>query len=814
MTVTSTSTRTEALGDGSTTTFPYLFKVFSETELRVIVRDADTDVETVKTLGTHYSVTGAGSQNGGNVEFVTPPDSGDIVVIRRVPPLTQTTRFRGQGTFHASSHEDALDKQAHGLQYVAEEGKRAIKLAPSLDPDDFDMELPATMTPGRVVGVNEDGDGFDLFALDASADVALPAAGRTTDTLTELLANNVRLNLRDYLDDARVAGTTNDTDAVHAWIAAANAAKPCVAYAPDDTYLLDAFENGALAIPTIEEGVTVLGDGYNTVFKVRAASVTADGDYRIAYYQSGVTFRNLRVHGNRDGIFAGTPTLADVNFIAFARKEDGLSDLDFDTLWIHDIIGIGNESFGIHLGSGVNTVRIRRIRGWHNQGTPVSIAGKIETTGDPFSGDNLAENVELDDVVAWDNDWAGVTVYGARNVRCRGVHTYDNVQGGFNAEWCEEVDVYDLVSHENGYAGVTLYGGASVRLHNPTLYENGTAGSNHGELRLLASEYFEGAPKPLANVTRLEIHGGSVTPVSGGRHLYYEADGDVNTGVSIPESIVLDLPGAEDWTIQTAAGSDRPCPTIQYPAVRTARPVPTGKLAALAMSGSISSAAFAGSGNLSANAVTLTATAQFANGTTGYVLKPGRKYLVRTRVMPDDATEWRLRHITSGNVAPQTLVLPFDAQDVDEWFTIEAVFTTTTAATRFQFIVNGSVASSSILHIDYLEVYEIVGRYAASEQADPVLAAVSADRGDASVTLVAGTDEPTQRFATTLTANRTVTLSSTGVYNGAKFTVVRTGLGAFTLDVGGLKTIPSGTAAFVDVKHDGTAWRLVRYGTL
>lgn len=89
---------------------------------------------------------------------------------------------------------------------------------------------------------------------------------------------------------------------------------------------------------------------------------------------------------------------------------------------------------------------------------------------------------------------------------------------------------------------------------------------------------------------------------------------------------------------------------------------------------------------------------------------------------------------------------------------------------------------------------------------------LSSDRGDASVTLNAGTDLEVQRFATALTANRTVTLG-TG-YPGAKFTVVRTGLGAFTLDVGGLKTIPSATAAFVDVGHDGSAWFLKRYGVL
>lgn len=90
----------------------------------------------------------------------------------------------------------------------------------------------------------------------------------------------------------------------------------------------------------------------------------------------------------------------------------------------------------------------------------------------------------------------------------------------------------------------------------------------------------------------------------------------------------------------------------------------------------------------------------------------------------------------------------------------------------------------------------------------------SADRGDTSQTLTAGTDEMVQRWATTLTANRTVTLSTTNAVNGDSFRVVRTGLGAFTLDVGGLKTIAAGTAAFVDVAYNGSAWVLTGYGAL
>lgn len=94
----------------------------------------------------------------------------------------------------------------------------------------------------------------------------------------------------------------------------------------------------------------------------------------------------------------------------------------------------------------------------------------------------------------------------------------------------------------------------------------------------------------------------------------------------------------------------------------------------------------------------------------------------------------------------------------------------------------------------------------------PSLHHVSADRGDTDVTLTAGVDVPMQRFATALSANRTVTLGFG--YPGAWFHIVRSGLGAFTLDVGGLKTLPSATAAWAIVGHDGSAWYLLAQGVL
>lgn len=94
------------------------------------------------------------------------------------------------------------------------------------------------------------------------------------------------------------------------------------------------------------------------------------------------------------------------------------------------------------------------------------------------------------------------------------------------------------------------------------------------------------------------------------------------------------------------------------------------------------------------------------------------------------------------------------------------------------------------------------------------LGSISADKGDNSVTLRVGIEKEVQRFQTNLTSNRTVTLSTTAAYNGAKFKIVRSGLGAGTLDVGGLKTLPAATAAWCEVGFRDGSWVLTGYGLL
>jgi len=99
---------------------------------------------------------------------------------------------------------------------------------------------------------------------------------------------------------------------------------------------------------------------------------------------------------------------------------------------------------------------------------------------------------------------------------------------------------------------------------------------------------------------------------------------------------------------------------------------------------------------------------------------------------------------------------------------------------------------------------------------------VSADNGDAAKTLTPWVDrtstncEPTQRWATALTADRAVTLSTTGALVGMKWRVVRqaSATGAFNLNVGTgpLKALAVGQ--WCDVEYTGSAWILTAFGSL
>ena len=130
MTISTTTIKNSYSGDGSTTVFAYTFKIASTADIQVIIRSS-AGVETVKSLTTHYTVSGAGDASGGNVTFTSgnTPASGETVVIRRATTRTQTVDLVENDPFTADSVEGAFDKNLAIIQELQEQADRSIKVS-------------------------------------------------------------------------------------------------------------------------------------------------------------------------------------------------------------------------------------------------------------------------------------------------------------------------------------------------------------------------------------------------------------------------------------------------------------------------------------------------------------------------------------------------------------------------------------------------------------------------------------------------------------------------------------------------------------
>jgi len=179
MTVSTTTNRASYSGNGSTAAFAYGFKIFADADLTVIIRSS-AGVETTKTLTTHYTVSGAGTESGGNVTFTSGniPASGETVVILRKLTLTQGTDYVANDPFPAESHEDALDRLTMISQQHDEAIGRALKVSQTNVIATSEFTTSATDRANKLLSF--DGSG-DLTVTEGKIDtVTISASGLST----------------------------------------------------------------------------------------------------------------------------------------------------------------------------------------------------------------------------------------------------------------------------------------------------------------------------------------------------------------------------------------------------------------------------------------------------------------------------------------------------------------------------------------------------------------------------------------------------------------------------------------------------------
>lgn len=179
MTVSTTGSSAQFFPNGATTHFPFRFRFFQNSDLKVFWQDLMGNIELLK-LNSDYTVQGAGAEDGGAIDTAGAPLPNGTLVVARVMIATQLTSFRNQGEFFAEIHEDAFDRLIMLVQQTIDNQGRGLTIPPT-DPLDIDLQLPSSVTrAGNVLAFDERGQpvasNLSLETLEQQPALALESA--------------------------------------------------------------------------------------------------------------------------------------------------------------------------------------------------------------------------------------------------------------------------------------------------------------------------------------------------------------------------------------------------------------------------------------------------------------------------------------------------------------------------------------------------------------------------------------------------------------------------------------------------------------
>ena len=270
------------IGSGAATVFPFAFKVFAAAEMQVAKLNTTSNVETILTLTTDYTVQLNGDQNGTPGGTITLPAvlaSGYNLTITSDIANLQPTDLTNQGGFYPEVITDALDRATIQIQQL-DQNSRAIKIP--LSDGVLDMTTPVVAERASKylafdaagLPVVSAGTGSDsALRTDLAVASAVSAGSRLSgfrQTGTGATARTVDAKLKDTVsvnDFGAVGdGVADDTAAIQATITAVGIAGGCI-YFPKGTYKITS------QLVIYDSNIRLVGDGFkNTTIAASSAS--------------------------------------------------------------------------------------------------------------------------------------------------------------------------------------------------------------------------------------------------------------------------------------------------------------------------------------------------------------------------------------------------------------------------------------------------------------------------------------------------------------------------------------------------------------
>lgn len=167
-------------GNGVTTAFDYKFRVVDASYIKVI--SAENGVETILELDADYSVTGVGSEIGGQVIFNVAPAAGVTILFLLGVPFIQDIDLENQGAYNAETVEDGFDLAAQRDLQLSERIDRAVVIPATADPGN--LEKLTT----DVLRLADSADNVDAVANSLGNIAAVVAIGDDVSTVAGIAA--------------------------------------------------------------------------------------------------------------------------------------------------------------------------------------------------------------------------------------------------------------------------------------------------------------------------------------------------------------------------------------------------------------------------------------------------------------------------------------------------------------------------------------------------------------------------------------------------------------------------------------------------
>jgi hypothetical protein len=304
MTVSSSASRVVYIGNGSTTMFPFAFKVAQASELVVVHTDAD-GVDHVLSTGV-YNASGFNQDSGGTVTYPLPGHPaiapGTRLTIYRDVPLTQPTAISNQGAMWPQAIEHGLDRLTWQAQKLQDQVSRAVR-GNANEPAAIAPIPNAATRAGKVLGFDDQGDP-SVIAIEGNL-LADAAATHYTSSWAGAVTRSVRERLQDRFDIRDFGGVGDGvTDNTAAFQAAVDVAATLGQS--------DAFANLVLNVPAgqFRTGPIVIPDNFSlrgvSAQSSRIVGLEAQQPYLFRATKAGaeIDFRTLELMG-WDGASAG-----------------------------------------------------------------------------------------------------------------------------------------------------------------------------------------------------------------------------------------------------------------------------------------------------------------------------------------------------------------------------------------------------------------------------------------------------------------------------------------------------------------------------